>query len=488
MRLFVSMLSHETNTFSPMKTGWEAFSGRTLLRSEEIPRRYTDTRTCLGGMVDGAAIRGVELTWGVAAAAAPAGLVVRDVYDSLKREIVSRLAGAGPVDAVLLDLHGAMVVEGIEDGEGDLLAAVRRAVGSSIPITVTLDLHTNLTEAMVRHADYLTGYKSYPHVDMYERGVEAAERGCQLAAGKIRTARAMQKPPILAPLGNMATARGPMRRLLDRAEEMEQSPSVLSVSVFGGFPLADIRDAGLGILVITDGDQALADRCTQELGELAWKHRHEFLHKGASPAEAVRHAMEAQGGPVVLADMADNPGGGGAGDGTAILHELIRQGARKAVVSTIWDPEAVRECRQAGEGATVTLRVGGKSDTLHGPTIEVTGKVVRLTDGSFVYGGPMSEGLTTSMGDAALLDLGGIFVILNSLRIQSLDPELIRSVGIEPTNAKIVVVKSTHHYRAAFGPIAAEIIEVDGPGLSSSNLSRFAFRQVRRPIFPLDPP
>jgi len=305
-------------------------------------------------------------------------------------------------------------------------------------------------------------------------------------SGALKPTVALRQPPLMPPLGRQGTARGPMRRLYDRAAELEKNPRVVSISIFAGFPLADIHDAGFSVYVITNDDQALADRIADELSELAWTHRHEFLHEALPVREAVARAQAIAGRPVVLADMADNTGGGAAGDGTEVLRELLRVGARSATVACIWDPEAVAACVRAGVGNTLTVKVGGKVDDRHGAPVEVTGRVRTLSDGRFVHKGPMARGLEGRLGTTAVLQTGDVRIILISLRWQTLDPEMIRFVGIDPLAEKILVVKSTIHYRAAFEPIAHEIVEVDAPGLSSSNLARFEFKHVRRPIFPLD--
>ena len=487
MRLFVAMMSHETNTFSNIPTDRAQFEARNLHYGGEILEAYRGTGTCLGGMIEAAARRGATLIPSVAAAASPAGLVTKDIYAHVKERMLRDLEAAGRVDGVLLDLHGAMVPEGLDDGEGDLIEAVRRAVGPSVPIAVTLDFHGNLSEAMARGADLLHGYKTYPHVDMAERGIEAAERLIDVVGRRVRPTAALRKPPLLPPLGNQGTARGPMRRLYDLAARMEKDPKVVSISIFAGFPLADIPDAGFGVYVVTDDDQALADRLADEIALTAWKHRHEFIHTALPVEAAVAKALASPATPVVLADMADNTGGGAAGDGTEILRELCRVGARSAVVACLWDPKAAAQCAQAGVGARVTLDVGGKVDERHGAPLRVTGIVRTLSDGRFVHKGPMARGLPGRLGTTAVLDVDDVKVILISYRWQTLDPEMIRFVGIDPLERKIVVVKSTIHYRAAFEPIAGEIIEVDAPGLSSSNLGRFDFKRIRRPIFPLDP-
>jgi len=485
VRFFVAMVSHETNTFSPISTDRGQFEARDLRYGGEILEAYRDTGTCLGGMIDGAAARGVTLVPSLAAAASPAGRVLKSFYAETRERLLADLRAAGPLDGVLLDLHGAMVVEGIDDGEGDLLQAVRGAVGS-VPIAVTLDFHANVTRTMVETATLLHGYKTYPHVDMDARGREAALRLADVAGGRLRPTVAFRQPPMLPPIAGQATARGPMRRLYDLADTMERRPGVISISVFAGFPLADIHDAGLSIYVATDRDQALADALADELAEAAWALRREFLHTALSVKDAVARALALDGRPVVLADIADNTGGGAAGDTTGILRELLRVGARSATVACLWDPPAARACADAGVGATVSLAVGGRIDPRHGAPLAVTGRVRTLSDGRFVHKGPMCRGLEGRLGTTAVLDVNDVKIILISHRWQTLDPEMIRFVGIDPAAEKLLVVKSSVHYRAAFEPIARAILEVDAPGLSSSNLGRFPFAHVRRPIFPLD--
>src|SRR5262245_13754338 len=480
------MFSHETNTFSTIPTDRRQFEARDLRYGGEILEAYRGTGTCLGGMIDAASDHAIALVPSIAAAASPAGLVVKAVFAETKARLLGDLSAAGPLDGVLLDLHGAMVPEGLEDGEGDLLGAVRELVGPQVPVAVTLDFHANVSDAMVRHATLLHGYKTYPHVDMAERGREATLRLADVASGRLRPTVALRRPPLLPPIAGQLTTRGPMRRLYDLAEAMEREPRVVSISIFAGFPLADIHDAGLSVYVVTDDDPALAERLADELTAEAWTRRREFIHAAAPVAEAVARAQAIDGRPVILADIADNTGGGAGGDTTEILRELLRVGARGATVACLWDPAAAQACVAAGVGATITVEVGGKIDPSHGAPLTVTGRVRTLSDGRFVYKGPMMRGLEGRVGPTAVLDVNDVKIILISHRRQALDPEMIRFVGIDPLAEKILVVKSSIHYRAAFEPIARAILEVDAPGLSSSNLGRFAFTRVRRPIFPLD--
>ncbi len=486
MRFFIAMFSHETNTFSSIRTDRAQFAARDLRYGGEILEAYRGTGTCLGGMIATAQTRGVTLVPSVAAAASPAGRVTKEMYHEVTQRLLADLRAAGPLDGVLLDLHGAMVPEGLDDGEGDLLKAVRSVVGEALPVAVTLDFHANVSAEMVQAATLLHGYKTYPHVDMAERGEEAAGRLLDVAQGRLRPAVAFRQPALLPPIASQLTTRGPMRRLYDLASEMERDPHVVSISIFAGFPYADIPDAGLSVYVCTDADPALAERLADQLAAVAWEHRREFQHSAPSVREAVERARRVDGRPVVLADIADNTGGGAAGDTTEILREILRVGARETTVACIWDPEAVQACRRAGVDSTVTLRVGGKIDPRHGAPIEVTGRVRTLSDGRFVHKGPMFRGLEGRLGPTALLDVNDVKIILISYRWQTLDPEMIRLVGIDPVAERILVVKSSIHYRAAFEPIAREVVEVDAPGLSSSNLARFEFERVRRPLFPLD--
>jgi microcystin degradation protein MlrC len=485
VRFFVAMLAHETNTFSTIATDRALFEAHDLRYGGELLEAFRGTGTCLGGMIAAAAGGGVTLVPSLAAAASPAGRVTKAFYTEARDRLLADLRAAGPLDGVLLDLHGAMVVEGLDDGEGDLLAAVRATVGE-LPIAVTLDFHANVTRAMVQHATLLHGYKTYPHVDMEARGREAAARLADVVAGRLRPTVAYRQPPLLPPIAGQLTTRGPMRRLYDLADAMEQRPGVVSVSVFAGFPLADIHDAGLSVYVVTDADQALADALADELAAAAWAMRRDFLHTALPVRAAVARALALDGRPVVLADIADNTGGGAAGDTTEILRELLRVGARPATVACLWDPGAARACAEAGAGATVTLPVGGKVDPAHGAPVTVTGRVRTLSDGRFVYKGPMLRGVEGRLGLTAVLDVNDLKIVLISHRRQTLDPEMIRAVGIDPLAERLLVVKSSVHYRAAFEPIARAILEVDAPGLSSSSLGRFAFTRVRRPIFPLD--
>lgn len=488
MKIITGMFSHETNTFSNLPTGLEQFKQRHFLEGAAIEEAFLGTRTSLGGFIEVARRHGVELVYTVAASATPGGKVTDELFGLVWNRIGTALAEHPDAGGVLLALHGAMVVESHDDGEGAFLERLRRAVGPDTPVVVTLDLHTNLTPRMVQNADILIGYKTYPHVDPWERAVEAAELLLRMIDDKVRPAMAMAKPPMAPPCPGQFTERAPARDFIDRLVELEESPPVLSASMFEGFPYADIEEMGMGFVVVADGDQALAHREAQTLAEEAWARRHEFMADLVDVPESVEKAiaLSAGGHPIVLPDMSDNPGGGAAGDSVAVLAELIRRGVTRAAVSTVYDPEVVELAHEAGVGATLRTKLGGKTDDLHGPSLPIEGKVRSLSDGRFVYKGRMNTGVRSTLGRTAVVEVAGNLVIVNEYRRQSIDPEILRSQGIEPRDCRFIVLKSSVHYRSNFTELAHAIVEVTGPGICSARLSDFHFEKVRRPLFPLD--
>lgn len=493
MRWMIGEFSHETNTFCPLCPGRDEFAAIAMFEGDAIGRHYAGTNSCIGGFMDVAAKHGVELVWTTAAHDTPSGCVQTGFYNEIKSRLLKGLEQ--PVDGVLLSLHGAMVAQCVDDAEGDILQAVRHRVGPDIPIAATLDFHANVSPLMAELASILVGYKTYPHIDEYEVGVKAAELLYGAVRKEIHPRCVLDHPPLLMPLGNTSTMREPMRSVMDRAREIERSggrEGVLCASVFGGFPYADILDAGMSsVLVVDDADpraraRACGEQYARELSTMLWDRRRQMLHQGVSVPNAVAQAMRFARRPVVLADISDNPGGGGLGDDVEILRELVAQRCSEAVVGPIWAPQAAQACHQAGVGAQVALNVGARGGESQVKPVALTGRVAYLGNGDFTYRGPMCTGTRSTMGSCAVVDAAGIKVLISAGRMQNLDPEIFRSAGIEPTNHHIVVVKSSIHFRAAYEPLAATIIEVDAPGLVSPEMHRFSFRKVRRPIYPLD--
>lgn len=489
MRIAVGGISHETNTFSTIKTDLALFERRGVHSAEALLPAFAGTRTIVGGFIDAARSEGFEVVPTMLAEAAPSGTVTAQAFEQLTQLLIDGLRQAGPLDGVLLELHGAMVAESAGDGDAETLRRVREVVGT-IPIVAVLDLHANISEGMVALADALVGYDTYPHIDMYERGVEAGAIITRMVRGGLRTARALRKPALMPPLPKQCTSyETPMRALIELAHLREQEPGMVSVTVAAGFPYADVPEAGLAVLAISEGDQALADRIADEIADVAWARRAEFLVQCTSVQDALdiaANAPDGAGGPVVLADTADNPGAGAPCDGTILLRGLLERGVTNAALGALWDPAAVKVCQQAGVGQQVYLMLGGKVDDLHGEPLPVSGRIRLLTDGSFKNLGPMNTGAETRMGPTAVVTIDGVDVIVTSNRVQALDAGMFRSQGIDPTRKRVLVLKSSVHYRGAFEPMASRVVEVDTPGLSNADLSRYPYQHVRRPIFPLD--
>ena len=491
MRIVTGSISHETNTFSNIPTDLGEFGKQGISLGEEIPKRFEGTGTIESAFIEASRRHGFELIWTVWASAIPGGLIPRETFDWIEGKLLDGIRNAGKIDGVLLHLHGSMVVDGIPDGEGRILEDVRKLVGADVPIANTLDLHSLNTEQMLANSSLMIGYDTYPHVDPYERGVEVADNLVRIIRGELKPTGALEKPPLWTPLQSQVTSRPdtPMRRLIDRAWEIEKRRGVISASCFAGFPFADVHHLGLSTLVYTDNDPELARQYARELAKMAWDMRDEWPVHPTPVEEAVKQAMEAPEGPVILADIADSGAGGTAGDATEVLRGMLELGARSGAVCSISDQEAIDKAVAAGVGSMVTMEIGGKRDDRHGKPVEVTANVKLIHDGRFVRKGPMGTGLVQTVGKTVVLEIGGIGgieVMLTEHRAHPNDLEYFRAFGIEPTERKMLVLKSAAHYRAAFDPIAKLTIEVDAPGLTSPNLSYFDFQNVRRPMYPLD--
>ncbi|MBC8223312.1 M81 family metallopeptidase [Candidatus Bathyarchaeota archaeon] len=485
MRIVTGTISHETNVLSNIATDLEQFRKRRLLYGEEVFDYHRGTKTPVGGLMDGCAMHGFELVPTVFASATPSGTITAEAFDTLLGQILEGIEDAGVIDGVAMHLHGAGVAENHDDIEGRVLAEVRRVIGDK-PLVSTFDLHANHTRLMVESADVLIGYDTYPHVDGYERGVEAIDVIARLLDGSLVPTKAFRQPPMMPALQAQFTGKYPMSRLIEEAHRMEGMEAVETVTVAAGFPWSDFEDVGLSFIVTTNDDQALADRLADELQDLAWGMRRDFLVKPVPVRDALRRVKKATGGPYILADIGDNPGGGAPEDGTVVLRAILEEGLEGGVLAVMWDPEAVEKASTSGIGTQVTVELGGKTDDLHGKPLEVTGTVKTVTDGKWIVKGPMGTGSESDMGETVVLLVGGNEVIVTSKRLQPMDLELYRSLGIEPTERRFIVVKSSVHYRAAHMPIAVEVIELDTPGLTSPRLAGFGFKKLRRPIFPLD--
>jgi microcystin degradation protein MlrC len=382
-----------------------------------------------------------------------------------------------------------MVSEVSDDGEGTLLERMR-AIAPDLPIAVTYDLHANLTQKMIDNCTCLIGYKTYPHVDMRAVGDQIGRVMLDHLAGKNNPVMAWGRPALLAQTLRMGHDDEPMRSLLDLAREAESEPGILAATVFGGFPLADFHDAGSSVCVVADGDLALAEAWRDRLVARMWENRAEFVYQGEPLEDAVARAKTLTEGPILLLDHADNVGSGGTQDVMTVIEEVLRQGLDDVAVAAVYDPGAIAAMQQAGIGATVTLRLGGKTDmpsiNRTGQPLEVTGTVKTLTNGAWVVRGPMYTGVKVSMGHAAVLDTGKVEIVITSRHHEPWDLGVFTSVGIEPRHKRYLLLKSRIHYRAGFGDLGTHTITCDGHGVTTSDNTLLDFRKVRRPIYPLD--
>jgi microcystin degradation protein MlrC len=486
MRIAIGGLMHESNTFSPLRTGRDRFEQGSLARGEGLLAAWREAHHEMGGFIEGADRFGYDLAPTVMAWATPAGPVDDAVLDEVSGEIVGGCKRSS-ADGLLLALHGAMVADGYPDADGEVLRRLREALGEGFPIVATLDFHANVSAAVAEHADALVGYQTYPHVDQRDCGFVAADLMARTVRGEVRPRTGLAKPPMILNLLGQDTDREPLRSLMAQAREAERRSGRLSVSLMAGFPYADVPAMGPSVIAVADGDHAEAQAVADELAGRMWAARRELFVPCPGPEEAVRLALASDRRPVVLVDLGDNVGGGSAGDGTVLLAELLRQGASGAVV-VLHDPEAVRIARRAGPGGRFEQVVGGRVDRLHGDPVPVWGVVESLHDGTWVEEQARHGGRRfNDQGPTAVVTIEGPnTLVLNSLRTPPFSLGQLTSLGIDPTRRAFLVVKAAVAYKAAYGPIAGRVVEVDTPGLTAIDPARFSFRHIRRPMFPFD--
>ncbi|MEY9883747.1 M81 family metallopeptidase [Bradyrhizobium sp. USDA 329] len=495
-RVLSAQIAHETNTFSIVPTTIEDYRKRLLLLDAEIAAALTDTRMEIAAHLAAAKRYGWTLVQPVAAAATPSGKVTVECWAELQR-LIYEACETGPLDAIILALHGAMVTETDDDAEGALLEGLRKRLGETIPIAVTLDLHANVTERMGRLANIMLPYRTYPHIDQYETAFRAAELLQSAMDGTIRPKVFRLQGPLLEGCNHGRTQGGVMSDLLARAADMQaQTPGLLSVDVCAGFSLADIAEVGPSVQVTYDASHNAAEAAARQAAAAL---NDEMYHRRAEATVAVLDlptattlavaaaADVADTRPLVIADCSDNPGSGAYGDGVRLLEALLQAEVGSVLFGVLGDPETAARCHAAGLGASLDVVVGAKRHPAsYGPPLKLTGRVTGLSDGAFVCEGPMNAGQPMSLGPAALLEVNGISIAISTNTLQTYDQEMFRILGAEPAQFRIVAVKSAHHFRAAFGPMAKEVILADSGGLATNDHTKLSYRRVRRPIWPLD--
>lgn len=484
-RIFTACLGTETNSFSPIPTGLSVYQQTMLVRGGAHGERPNLFAVPLIRWKQQAQALGWTVVEGLAAFAAPAGNTTRATHAALRDEILADLQRALPVDAVMLNLHGAMIADGDPDAEGDLLARVRALVGPGVPIAAELDLHCHLTRQKIASADILVIYKEYPHVDVAERADEVFALLHRLLEGQIRPVMAAYD---CAMLGVYPTTAPAMAALVARMTSLERQPGVLSVSLAHGFPWGDTPEVGARVLVVADGDAALAAGLARELGESVWAQRDALVPPFLTIDQAIDRvlAQAPDGRPFVLADTADNPGIGAAGDSTFLLQRLVARGVGGFALSPLWDPGATALAFDAGVGARLAMRLGGKLGPASGAPLDLEVEVRSLTpEGWQPFGGAMAP-----LGRMAWLRAGGpgdadaLDIVVNDHRIQSFHPDCFRAAGIDPLRPRALVAKSTQHFHAGFAPIACEVLYVSAPGAGSMDMAALPHRQVQRALWP----
>ena len=493
MKLVAARLNHETNTFSPVSTPLAAFGPDGPAFGAEALAQARGSRTALGAFIEIAQRRGDALTVAVSATANPSGRVDAAAYEQLAGAIVDAVRGG--CDAILLDLHGAMVSERFDDGEGELLRRIR-AVAPDTPLAVALDLHGNLTQQMVEAADVIVGFKTYPHVDMFETGEHAARLLFDWLDGGARPQLAWAQPPLLSHTLRSATGAGAMQRAVERAIRMERD-GLLAVTVFAGFSLADFRDAGMSVVAVgrtRDEAQQAADALARQL----WQERDGFVYASAPLADSVAQARALQpaadGRPVLLLDHGDNVMSGGTCDTTDLLEECLRQGLASIGVGPLCDPPAVAAAVAAGVGGTVDVDLGNLRARAHvadegsnpRPRLRVRAQVQALTDGRFRITGPIYTGETWAMGRTAVLAAERFTAVVTERPMEPLDLGVFTSAGVDPARFAFLLLKSRMYCRPSFVPICGGLVECDSRGVTSSDYGLFRFARLRRPIYPLD--
>ena len=491
MRIATGGIIHETSTCVDAPTTMEQFEyDRGVIRGAEMLERFRGTNVCTGGFIEGAANNNFELVPLLRASAFPNGLIVRKDYDALKQEMLDRLQQAeregGRVDGVLLDLHGAMVVDGIDDGDGDVIAAFRNYLGPDRPIVVTQDLHGNHTLARVADADALVGFDTFPHVDMAERGVEAAEIIAQTVRGKIHPRMAIHQLPMFWSTPCQVTAHPPMDDVLKQVHEIEKRAGIICVTIATGFPWADVPEVGSSVMVVADDDEQLAQQTADELGQWIWERRERWYSPPLTVRSGLQRGEETGRYPIILADHTDNTGGGSPGDSTEVLQTFLDLKLQDALILYLVDHEVAVQAQQSGIGSRIPVCVGGKSSPVQGQPVQAEAEVMAVSDGAFAYDGPMFAGLTGSMGASAWIRIDGVNVVVVTAREQPFDMAFARSLGVDCANMKYIALKSAAHFRAAFEPIAGSIHNIDAAGIHTHDFSQLPYSKRTRDMFPVE--
>jgi microcystin degradation protein MlrC len=487
MRVGIIGLLQETNTFISRPTTLREFEEHMLLTGPAIRDQLAETAHEIGGFFEGLDRAGIEAAPMFVTRALPFGMVTAETYAVLRERMLQELRRTGPVDGLLVAPHGATVSEGVHDVDGDWLTRVREAVGSRVPIVSTADPHANLSPQMIAAVDAMIAYRTNPHVDQRQRGIEAAELMVRTLRGEVRPTVAGAFPPTVINIDRQCTHEEPCRSLCARLDAVRRRPGVLSASLFLGFPYADVAEMGSAVAVVTGNNRPLAESLAVELAMELWERREQFTARLVDPAAAVEQASKLPG-PVCLLDMGDNVGGGSAADGTVLAHEFHRRSLGPAFVC-LYDPEAVRRAEAAGIGSRLTLSVGGKTDRLHGEPLQAEFRVVRVSDGRFEEPEARHGGLRHfDQGRTAVVATDqGLTVMLTSRRMVPFSLHQLTDFGIDPARFQYLVAKGVNAPLAAYEKVCRSILRVNTPGVTTADLRQLTYAHRRRPMYPFEP-
>ncbi len=486
-RVGIAGFIHESNSFSPIPTPYQHFKDTSLTRGAALVARWQGTHHQLGGFLQGAREFQFEPVPLLATYGVPSAPIPSESFEQLASDMTESLRAALPLDGLLVALHGAAVAENFPDADGELAARFRQILGAQVPIMAVIDLHANISAKLVENTNAIVVYRSNPHLDQRERGLEAAGLMARTLRGEIAPVQALECPPLLLNITKQYTEEAPAKRLYDDVRSLLAWPGILSASTAMGFYYSDVEEMGASFLAIADRDKNLARKAARWMAERAWDRRRDFLSDLPGPAAAVRSAAEEAQGPIVLMDVGDNVGGGSPGDSTVLLDEILRQEASDALV-VLFDPGAVSACVQKGVRQSIRLSVGAKTDLNHGRSVPVTGRIRSIADGQSSESRPrhggqgfFDQGLTVVLETPRHNTL-----VLTSIRMAPRSLEQLWSLGLRPEQKKILVVKGVVAPRAAYQPIAYRTILVDSQGATSANPANFTYRHLQRSLYPLE--
>lgn len=488
MRILLGGLTHEANTFCPHAADMNDFDSRQMLRGQDLLAHWQRTRTEQAGAMSVFSQRpDCDIIPTFLARGISAGPIQAETYTALRDELLASLEARLPADGVFLVLHGAMMAETEPDATGDVLASVRALVGRDVPVVGTLDLHANVTRRMVDEATALIGYHTAPHVDMYETGRKAAQTLLDILDGDLTPANALVRIPMIVPPENSTHEWGPLAEVINAAKALEEAGEIVHASIYPVQPWMDTPDMAASVLMVTNNDTAAAQRQALALAERFWSLRHQFDINLTPPDEAVRQALARSSGTVILCDSADATSSGSTGDSTVVLSALLQAAPLDVVaLCTVVDPEAVQQAIEAGVGATLRITVGGKRAPEYFRPVTLDAYVKTISDGAFTFKGPGMRGVPHQMGRTVVIYAGNIHLVVMEHAVSQWDPQLYRSVGEEPSDARMVQVKSPMAFRAGYEDIFDEVIIVAAPGAANPDIANLPWKRLPRPIYPLD--